>query len=224
MTNHAPRLITISREFGAGGSELATELGRLLGWPVLDRDLIHLVAERLRLADSTVEHLDEHPPSLAARIATVLIIPQPDHVAYAPPTDLASADRIAEASRAVIATAGESLPLIVVGHGAQCIFASRRDTMHVRVIAPVEERLHRVMRRLGADAGHAATLLRRADDDRRAYVQRYFHQDLRNELQYDMLINTGRVSINEAAAMIAEVVRRRESSSADHIAAPADVS
>jgi len=208
------RLITISREFGGGGSDLAAGLGARLGWPVLDRDLIRRVAERLRLDDSTVEHLDEHPPSLIARIATVLIIPQPDHLSFAPPTDLASADRIAEASRAVITKAAETPPLIVVGHGAQCIFAGRADAMHIRVVGPMESRLERAMRRLQVDGAHAATLLRRADDERRAYVQRYFHQDLRNELLYDMVINTGRLSIDEAAAVIAGIVHSREGSSA----------
>jgi cytidylate kinase len=224
MPNHAIRLITVSREFGAGGSDLAAVLGARLGWPVLDRDLIHRVAERLRLDDSTVEHLDEHPPSLMARIASVLIIPQPDHVSFAAPTDLASADRIAEASRAAITEAGASPPIIVVGHGAQCIFAGREDALHVRVVAPVNARLERVSQRLGVDAGNAAVLLRRADDDRRTYVQRYFHQDLRNELLYDMLINTGRVSIDEAATAIAEVVRNREGSRASPVEQTANAS
>ncbi len=210
MALQTTRLITISREFGAGGSDLANELRSRLGWRVLDRDLVHLVAERLRLDETTVEHLDEHPPSFIARIANVLIIPQPDHISYAPPSDLASADRIAEASRAVITKEVQSLPIIVVGHGAQCIFADRVDAMHIRVVAPMNERLDRVVQRLGVDATQAAALLRRADDDRRAYVQRYFHQDLRNELLYDMLINTGRVSIGEAATVVAETVRNRD--------------
>lgn len=56
-------LITVSREFGAGGSELAEGLGHELGWPVLDHDLAHGVAGRLALEETTVARLDEHPPT-----------------------------------------------------------------------------------------------------------------------------------------------------------------
>lgn len=206
------RLITISREFGAGGSELAAALGSRLGWPVLDRDLVHRVAERLRVHHTTVEHLDEHPPSLAARIAAVLIIPQSEMISFPPATDVTTADHIADATRAVIAEAGASPPLVVVGHGAQCIFAGRDDVLHVRVIAPVKRRVERVMNRFGIDAVSATTILRRADADRQAYVQRHFHENWRNELLYDLLINTGRVSIDEAAAMIVEIAHTRDAS------------
>ncbi|HEX5177792.1 MAG TPA: cytidylate kinase-like family protein [Gemmatimonadaceae bacterium] len=204
------RLITVSREFGAGGSELAAAVGAQLGWPVLDQELIHRVAERLRCAHTTVEHLDEHPPSLAARIAAVLIMPQSEMISFPPATDVVTADRIAEATRAAIVEAGKSPPLVVVGHGAQCIFAGRDDALHVRVVAPVEARVERVMQRFGIDAAGAMTMLRRADADRQAYVQRHFHQNWRSELLYDVLINTGRVSIADAATIVVEAAARCE--------------
>src|ERR1700754_5266430 len=112
------RLVTISREFGAGGSELAAALGTRLGWPVLDHDIVHRVAERLSVDDDMVERLDEHSPSLLARIADVLIVPQPEMFTFAP-ADVTSHDAIADAARAVIEEAVASPPLIVVGHGAQ---------------------------------------------------------------------------------------------------------
>ncbi|HKT06323.1 MAG TPA: cytidylate kinase-like family protein [Gemmatimonadaceae bacterium] len=210
--NVQTRLITVSREFGAGGSELAAAVGARLGWPVLDRDLIHRVAERLRCDRLVVEHLDEHPPSLAARIAAVLIIPQSEMISFPPATDVTSADHIADATRAVIAEAGASPPLVIVGHGAQCIFAGRDDVLHVRVIAPLKSRVERVKQRFGVDAAYGTTILRRADADRQAYVQRHFHENWRNELLYDVLINTGRVSIDEAAAMVVELARKRGAS------------
>jgi cytidylate kinase len=211
MNTHAIRLITVSREFGAGGSELASALGARLGWPVVDHDLVHRVAERLRLDEGTVEHLDEHPPSVLARIASVLIIPQPDLLGVAPLSDFPSPDAIAKASHEVIAEMAKSPPLIVVGHGAQCIFADRDDTLHVRVIASVRDRLARVARRLRVDPALAGTLLRRADADRQAYVQRYFRRDLRDDLLYDLRINTGRLSIEESVAIVAGVVAGRAS-------------
>jgi len=214
MDTHEIRLITVSREFGAGGSELAAALAARLAWPVLDHDLVHRVAERLRLDEGTVEHLDEHPPSVLARIASVLIIPQPDLLGVAPLSDFPTPDAIAKASHAVIEERAKSPPLIVVGHGAQCIFADRADTLHVRVIASMRHRLARVANRLRVDPALAGALLRRADADRQAYVQRYFRRDLRDDLLYDLRINTGRLSIEESVAIVAGLVAGRATDAA----------
>src|SRR5258708_34049353 len=86
METTSIRLITVSREFGAGGSDLAHELGARLKWPVLDHDIVHRVAKRLRLDDGSVEPFDEHPPSLLARIATVRIVPLPGMKSFPPAT------------------------------------------------------------------------------------------------------------------------------------------
>src|SRR6266404_3755977 len=207
------RLITVSREFGAGGSDLAMELGSRLKWPVLDHDIVHRVAERLRLDDGTVEPFDEHPPSLLARIATVLIVPLPGMYSFPAADDVPSHDAIAGATRRVIEDAAKSLPLIVVGHGAQCIFEDWTDTLSVRLVAPLSVRLERIAARQKINPTLAAALVRRADEDRQAYIQRYFHRDWRNELLYDLQINTGGVDIREAAAIVTRLVLRRAISS-----------
>lgn len=206
------RLITVSREFGAGGSDLAIELGARLKWPVLDHDIVHRVAERLRLDDGTVEPFDEHPPSFVARIATVLIVPLPGLYSFPTELEVPSHDAIAGATRHVIEEAAKSLPLIVVGHGAQCIFEERADTLSIRLVAPLSARQSRVAARQRISATLAAALVRRADEDRRAYIQRYFHRDWRSELLYDLQINTGGVDIREAAAIVARLVERRAAS------------
>src|SRR5258706_14619672 len=96
------RLITVSREFGAGGSDLASALGSRLKWPVLDHDIVHRVAERLRLNDGTVQLFHEHPPSLVAPIATVLIVSLPGMYSLPPEIEAPSHDPIVQATGRVI--------------------------------------------------------------------------------------------------------------------------
>jgi CMP/dCMP kinase len=209
------RLVTVSREFGAGGSDLAHELGARLKWPVLDHNIVHRVAERLRLNDGTVEPFDEHPPSLLARIATVLIVPLPGMYSFPTVAEVPTHDAIADATRRVIEDAAKSLPLIVVGHGAQCIFEDRLDTLSVRLVAPLHVRLCRIAARQRISHPLAAELVRRADEDRQAYIQRYFHRDWRSELLYDLQINTGAIGISEAATMVTRLLEDRSTSSAE---------
>jgi cytidylate kinase len=199
-------LITVSREFGAGGSDLARKLGERLGWPVLDDDVTCRCAQRLQIDTSAVERLREHSPTLLARLSAALLVAPPE----APGIDtshLLTIDAIAEAALESILEAAQTLPLIFVGFGTQCIFAGRTDALHVRVVAPLETRVERLRARFGWDATNAATRARRMDEDRRRYVQRYFHRDVKDPLLYDVQINTGRTSFDEAARMIEQLVR-----------------
>ena len=68
LAHVAVQLITISREYGAGGSELGVLLGKELGWPVLDHELVQQLAARLRCEEGEVVAMDEHVPSFLERL------------------------------------------------------------------------------------------------------------------------------------------------------------
>ncbi|HSU93769.1 MAG TPA: cytidylate kinase-like family protein [Gemmatimonadaceae bacterium] len=203
-------LITVSRQFGAGGSELARKLGERLNWHVLDDEVACRCAERLHLQTSTVERLREHSPTLLARLSSALLVAPPEAPGI-DTTHLLRIDAIAEAAFESITEAAKSLPLVVVGFGTQCIFADRPDALHVRLVAPMPARVERLRERLGWDGANAAARAHRVDEDRRRYVQRYFHRDVNDPLLYDVQINTGRTTLDEAASIIAQLVRAEQS-------------
>jgi hypothetical protein len=206
---HPVNLVTISRELGAGGSDFARALGAELGWPVLDREIVHRVADQLHVDDMTIEHADEHPPSLLAKIAAVLTIPSPDLDAFPPPDPTPMSDAVARAATRVIEEAGALRPLIVVGHGAQCIFAGQPGTLHVRLVASMQTRIQRVATRVRVAPARAANLVQRTDHERQAYVHRYFHYDWRSALLYDIQVNTTEIGVDESVSLVAQLVRSR---------------
>ncbi len=199
-------LITVSRQFGAGGSELARKLGERLNWHVLDDEVACRCAKRLHLETATVERLREHSPTLLARLSSALLVAPPEAPGI-DTTHLLRIDAIAEAAFESITEAAKSLPLVVVGFGTQCIFADRPDALHVRLVAPMPVRVERLRERFGWDAANAAARAHRMDEDRRRYVQRYFHRDVNDPLLYDVQINTGRTTLDEATSIIAQLVR-----------------
>lgn len=209
MDEQPVNVITISREFGAGGSELAQVLGDQLGWRVLDRDLVQRVAEQLGLDPRTVATMDEHPPGIFARISSALLITHPEAPITLEATGVLSPDAVADATRAAILEAAQSTPVVVVGHGSQCLFRDRPCTVHIRLVAPLDSRVQRVCARAPCEALIAAAQARRMDNDRYAYVRRYYHSDWRDPMLYDLEINTGRVSIQSAAGIIAAFVANR---------------
>lgn len=209
MNSTRPELLTVSREFGAGGSDVARLLGARLNWPVLDDEVACRCAKRLNMDTAAVERLREHAPTLLARLTAALLVAPPE----APGIDFSNMlriDAIAEAALESITEAAQTLPLIVVGFGSQCMFAMRPDALHVRLVAPLESRVSRLRSRFGWDASTAAAKAREMDDIRRRYVQRYFHRDVLDPLLYDVQINTGRTTIEDAAALLEQLVRGQQ--------------
>ena len=200
------RLITISREFGAGGSELGVLLGQSLGWPVLDHELVGKLAARLSCDEGEVVAMDEHAPSFLERLAAVATVTAPESRVHSRPwtTD---PDCVAAAAREVLLEAVRNLPLIVVGHGGNCLFRGRPDVLRVRVTAPVDVRVRRVVKRSGMTPAQAAAMVRRRDSDRQHYLQRYYQSDMNDPSSYDLQINTGTFSLETAAQLVLGLVR-----------------
>lgn len=207
---HIPRapvqLITISREYGAGGSELGMLLGQKLGWPVLDHELVQQLAKRLRCDEGDVVAMDEHAPSFLERLASVGMVTAPESRVHSTPwtTD---PDCVAAAAREVLLEAARNLPLIVVGHGGNCLFRDRPEVLRVRVTAPATVRIRRVARRTGASESQAAADVRRRDADRQHYLQRYYQANVNDPWEYDLQINTESVSLEAAASLVVALLR-----------------
>jgi hypothetical protein len=200
------QLITISREYGAGGSELGVLLGKELGWRVLDHELVQQLALRLRCEEGEVKAMDEHVPSLLERLASAAVITAPELRVQSRPW-VTDPDCIATAAREVLLEAARSLPLIVVGHGGNCLFRGRPDVLRVRVIAPFEVRVRRVAQRTGAVAAQAAHAVRRKDSDRQHYLHRYYQSKLNDPCEYDLQINTAVVPLEAASRLVLALLR-----------------
>ena len=199
-------VITIAREYGAGGSELARALADRLGWAVLDQDLPRRVAERLRLEPQVVEAMDEHPPSLLARFTSAMLVCPPESPLFVDTSVMLSPDVVAEAVRAEVRAAAASPPAIVVGHGGMCILRDRPGTLHLRLVAPIADRVRRIAARDGLDPRTVPAILRRMDDDRNAYIRRYHQTDWRDPLHYDLVVNTARVPVAELTELLVDRV------------------
>jgi cytidylate kinase len=198
-------LITIARQFGAGGSELARALGDALGWPVLDRDIIHAAAAQLHTDAASTEHLDE---SVQTTLQTVLqgfahTVPE---VSIEPAYEV-DPDELARATHRVLAAAAEKPPLIVVGHGVQCLFANRPGTLHVRVVAPVAVRAGAIASRMNLDDSTARVETEKRDKDRARYLRHHFDCDNSDPILYSVQFNTAQLSVPSVARAIFELVR-----------------
>ncbi|MEO7041978.1 MAG: cytidylate kinase-like family protein [Gemmatimonadaceae bacterium] len=214
-------LVTVSREYGAGGSDFAKQLGERLGWPVLDYAIIGLVAERLNLQEGVVRRRDEQPPGWLDRIASTLLIAPPESPTQVEVSGVMTPDSIAMAAHAVIVETAAAPPAIIVGHGAQHIFRGRPGTIQVRLTGTIESRAKRIVARDGGSEAEAVSNAHRIDAQRQAYVQRYYHHLWTDSTLFDAQFNTARVSIDEAVRLVADLIELRGGAKVSTLTDPA---
>jgi CMP/dCMP kinase len=201
-------IITISRMFGSGGSEIADLVARSLGWELLDNEVVDAVARRLGADRAEVAARDERVPSLVERLARTMALSSQDWVAPVadaplPPSD----DRLVEMTQRVVEEAIARGPAVVVGRGAQSMLAAREDALHVFCYAPRPALIARVMEREDIAEPRAAKLVDDTNKHREEWVRRHWHRVWRAHENYHLSLDTSWFGIQGAAELIVEVAR-----------------
>ncbi len=149
-------LITISRQYGAGGSEVARRVAEALEWRVVDNELIEQVAARAGLPAEKVAARDERCPTFVERLARTLAAATPE---VFPPTDsvhtmvdLPEAELV-RITETVVREAAARGRVVLVGRAAPAVLERQADTLHVKLVAPRAWRIEVAAARLGVHPG-----------------------------------------------------------------------
>jgi CMP/dCMP kinase len=205
-------IITISRQYGAGGSEVARRVASALGWRLVDNELVEEVAERAGLPASDVAEREERVPSFAERLARTLAASTPELFAAPVPggtvprlqeTDLV---RITETVVAEVAAKGRA---VLVGRAAPAVLARDSNSLHVQLVAPRPWRIQTAAERLGVDQAKAAEILDETDRTRANYLRQYYRRNWYDPVNYHMVLNTGVLGLDGATEVIVGEARRR---------------
>lgn len=205
-------VVTISRQYGAGGSAIARLLAQKLQWPLIDNEFIDRVAERAGLSPEEVAQHEERVPGLVERLAQALALASPEVLVATgeqPDARFRTEEDMVRATEVVIKEAVRGGDLILVGRGAQAVLAERADALHVFIVAPRDRRVEAVRQRLDVDASEAEERVDRVDRGRRSYVKTYYHRQWDDPANYDLVVNTGTFAYERAAELIADAVALR---------------
>jgi CMP/dCMP kinase len=201
-------LITVSRQYGAGGSEVAARVARTLGWRLVDNELVERVAARAGLAPEDVAQREERVSTFIERLARTLVAATPELVVppeaggTAPEADLV---RITERVVEEVAAEGR---VVLVGRAAPAVLARERDAIHVQVVAPRDWRIRIIAQRLGVPLEEAATLTDETDRNRSRYHRQHYQRDWADPANYHLVLNTAAIGLDGAAEAVVDRARR----------------
>ena len=201
-------IITISRSYCAGGSNVAARVADALGWSLLDNTFIDEVAARTGLSTAEVAAREERRPSLAERVATAMAMStqemmSPLAVAQFPPTE----QRLLDVTRTVIDEAAARASVVIVGRGAQMVLGSRSDVFGVFCYAPLEALTRGCMQRDHLDHTHAEKRVLQVNQERAAWVKSNWGRDWREIENYHLCVNTDALGIEGAVDAVVRAAR-----------------
>jgi len=201
-------IITISRLYGSGGSEVAARVAKSLGWTLLDNEVVDAVAERLGMTRAEVTAREERVPSLVERLADAMALGTPEMMPGVTDTPLPpSEERLVEVTRRVVEEAVSHGPVVVVGRGAQSMLAARADAVHIFCYAPRAALVARAAKRLGVDTREAERVVDDTNRQREQYVKKHWNRAWRAAESYHLCVNTEWLGIDQSAETIVRLAR-----------------
>ncbi len=178
-------IITISREFGSGGETVARLVAEKTGFLLVNKETI---------TEGLARYGIENPvPPLEKVIAEE--------------ENEETARRYIEAMHDLIYDLAIRHSLVILGRGGSILFGDYPPALHVRIIAQFTRRVKRVMKIYDINAETAVKLVKEQDNDKRCYYRQVFDVNWTNLRPYDLVINTEKMILEDAADIIIAAYR-----------------
>ncbi|HEX6446891.1 MAG TPA: cytidylate kinase-like family protein [Streptosporangiales bacterium] len=200
------RVVTISAQYGAGGSVVAPRVAERLDRPFVDRAIPESVAHDIGCSlESALAHDGRAEHGLGRLLAGAARLPNVTlggMEAYLPVGDLVSEDEFVARTERAIREVATSSGGVLLGRAAAVVLADVPDALHVRLRGSQEARIQRVLRTTGMDEKLARRQLEDSDRARTAYVKHFYRTDPDDPKLYHLVIDTTVVPIDVAVDMI----------------------
>jgi cytidylate kinase len=188
-------VITLARQHGARGTELARRLADDLGFAFLDQEIIHRIAESTHRSERVVTALDERNRE-----------PLTDWLAaFASPSYMSTAEYRSHLARVVGLVAHEG-GAVIVGRGAHLILGKGR-ALRVLAVAPLDARVRTVMEEERLSDRAARRRIQEVETSRRAFLAKQFHAEFAEPTDFDLVVNTAALGVEGACVVVRDALR-----------------
>lgn len=186
--------LLISRECGSGGTQIARMAAERLGWHVYDREIVDQISQLAHAREKLVESVDERIRSKWESTWRQMLFPEIGPDAYL--------HYLHEA----VMTLGHHGDVVLLGRGAQHMLPPR-CALRVRLVAPLEQRIKRVAEDRNISLPEAQNLVQQLDNERKAFILKFFRSDVGSPLNYDILINTSEITCEATVDIVLSSLR-----------------
>jgi Cytidylate kinase-like family len=182
-------IITIEREYGCGGGDIAQLVANRLGWKLWDQRLTEEIARLANCPKAVVEAREERNDPLYYRLFKSFLRGSYEGSINAPKLNLVDSETILKTTRRVVEHAAEKGNCVIVGRGSQQFLKNRPNTLRIFLYAPREDKVRRLLGR-GKSEKDAEELVDTVDRERADFIQKYFNSEWPDRPIYHGMLNT----------------------------------
>jgi cytidylate kinase len=183
------KIITIEREYGSGGGEIAQLLSKQLGWKLWDQLLTEEIARLAECPKAVVQLREERTDPLYYRLFKSFLRGSYEGSLNAHKLKVVDSESILKLTERVVLHAAKTGNSVIVGRGSQHFLSDRQDTLRLFLYAPREDKRRRLLAR-GKSPEEAEELVDTVDRERADFIQKYFHVEWPDRTMYHTMINT----------------------------------
>ena len=183
-------VITISRESGSRGYDVAKKLCRETGLDLFHHEIVDAMVETSKSSRVFLETLDERGMNVVDDIVSNFVS---EHHLWP--------DEYSKLLFKILTTIGKHGNAVVLGRGANCVL-HKQNALRVRLVAPMIVRRDYIQKSLDLNKTDAQKHIVSTDANRSAFVKRYFNSDATDPANYDLILNTGTLSVEKAVQII----------------------
>ena len=199
-------VITISRQFGAGGKTLAERIAQKLGYEIAHEEIIEKLAEMAQVTTEgirtyEVEDLGDSDEGGSFLSPKRFI----DHI-FDPSKKYMEGDRYVALLNQILPQIAEKGNAIILGRGAQFILKDHPDTVHVLLIADIDDRIGFMQETYNLSRSEAGNSVNKQSIRRRKLMKLFHSDDYDQPVHYDMVLNMSKLDMDMAVEMISSLV------------------
>lgn len=196
-------ILTISHQYGSGGSRIARDLGQRLQWAVWEKEIVRQIAIQYKVAEEYVEAKDERVDSFIERMVGLFGMGGFESAYEVPPPLWLTDAQLARMTRGIIDDVAKGGQAIIVGRAGNIVLADHPRTLHVFILAPLSVRIGRVVEAEKLTRAAAEQRIGGMDKIRADYVRTFYHVDWRDSGHYHLIIDSGVWGENGTVELIA---------------------
>ncbi len=200
-------VITVARQLGSGGSHIALQVSRRLGYAFVDRQILQEAAKELGVEESEIERREGRLQTFWEKLVSGFNMGTP-YPNFVPRSNWITDERLAEVEHRLMAELAMKGSCVMLGRGAFYLLRGRAQLLSVMIHAPLSFRVERLMRVYNAKRKEAVQMIEQSDRDRYRYIRSFTGRDWFDARNYDLAIDTSIIDFASAEEMISSIALR----------------
>lgn len=201
-------VITISKEFGTEIEKVASQAAKKLGYEYIGEKLIAEIAKELHVSESEAEMFRKTSQSRILRFVDRYTCSLVQKVVDREHGCLDDKNYY-ETTKKLVLNVYEAGNAIILGWGGQCILRGKPNALHVRLVKDEETKIREVMKNRNLEHKAAKAFIEREESDLKAYIKHYFNEDWNAVHLYDLIIDMGKTSVEQAVDLICDNLKHK---------------